>query len=156
MKESIIEYEHLVLRVIAFDTTADLPHSYILNIAKQMRLENQEVKFAWMFMNDSFRDRRVISTPPAVIACACLHLGMTLNSKGRFPIAANGGRKTSISSSSSSSMSMSLSLSMGASAEEGDVDDEESFLAKWWGLYGISDNALWEAAEWISACSNPS
>lgn len=127
MKEAIIEHEHLVLRIIAFDTTADLPHAYILNIAKQMQLENQEVKFAWMFMNDSFRNRRVISTPPAVIACACLYLGILLKSKAHVAI----NKKILLPSREYN-------------------DGEEGSLAKWWGLYGISDAALWDAAEWIS------
>jgi hypothetical protein len=138
MKEAVVQHEHLILRIIAFDTTADLPHAFLLNVAKQLRLENEEVKYAWMFMNDSFRDKRVIFTPPAVLACACLHLGMIFNSKET-----NGddsGRTKVIDRSD-----------LLPSSEDG--DDEESFLAKWWGLYGIDNRALAEAAEWISSCS---
>jgi hypothetical protein len=139
MKEAVVQHEHLILRIIAFDTTADLPHAYLLNVAKQLRLENEEVKYAWMFMNDSFRDKRVIFTPPAVLACACLHLGMIFNSKG-----ANG------DDSGGTARAIDRSDLL-PSSEDG--DDEESFLAKWWGLYGIDNRALAEAAEWISSCS---
>ena len=34
MKEAIIEQEHALLRILAFKTEVDLPHIYLLNIAR--------------------------------------------------------------------------------------------------------------------------
>ena len=76
MKVSVVEQEHFMLRVLNFSTSVDVPHSHLLNVARFLRLNNEEVKHSWMFLNDSFFDRRIITTPPAVAACACIFLGM--------------------------------------------------------------------------------
>lgn len=76
-----------------------------------------------MFLNDSFFDRRIISTSPAVVACSCIYLGikasvLSSTKKNIFPF-----------------------------DESGDSDH------KWWTKLAVSDDVLFLTSDWISDIS---
>jgi hypothetical protein len=75
MKEAVVEQEHHLLRILAFNTEMDLPHAYLLNMARYLQLDSREVKCAWMYLNGSLYDRQIVSVPPSLVAVACLYLG---------------------------------------------------------------------------------
>lgn len=153
MKNSVVEQEHFLLRVIGFSTSSKVPHSHLLNIARYLplnyeyslflcsshflqlfchilffslrylRLGNEEIKYAWMFLNDSFFDLRIISAPPAVIACSCIYLGIKASvlpctRKKTFPL-------------------------------EGYGDSDH----KWWTKLAVSDDILFLTCDWITKIS---
>lgn len=72
-----------------------------------------------MFLNDSFFDLRIVSTSPAVVACACIYLG----------IAAAVSTLTNKPSESSS---------------RGSINSQ-----KWWTKLAIDDVILLTTSDWI-------
>lgn len=75
MKEAVVEQEHHLLRVLAFNTEIDLPHAYLLNMARFLELGSREVKCAWMYLNGSLYDSQILRVCPALVAIASLCLG---------------------------------------------------------------------------------
>jgi hypothetical protein len=90
---------------------------------RYLRIGNEEIKYAWMFLNDSFFDRRIISTPPAVIACSCIYLGI----------------KASVLSSTKKKIF--------PFEDCGDSDH------KWWTKLAVSDDVLFLTCDWITKIS---
>ena len=75
MKETVVEQEHHLLRVLAFSTEIDLPHAYLLNMARYLQVGSREVKCAWMYLNGALYDSQIVHDCPALVAIACLCLG---------------------------------------------------------------------------------
>mmetsp|Transcript_17013 Transcript_17013/g.37832 ORF Transcript_17013/g.37832 Transcript_17013/m.37832 type:complete len:236 (+) Transcript_17013:82-789(+) len=79
-KEAIIAKEHEVLRFLRFDVDVDLPHKYLLNIARYLHLDQDVVHIAWRHLNDAFMssrtaDRHIINHPQ-ILASACILLAI--------------------------------------------------------------------------------
>ena len=97
---------------------------YLLSFSpRYLRIGNDEIKYAWMFLNDSFFDRTIISTPPAVIACSCIYLGikasvLSTTRKKTFP-------------------------------SENCADGDH----KWWTKLAVSDDILFLTCDWITKIS---
>jgi hypothetical protein len=77
-----------------------------------------------MFLNDSFLDKRVITTSPSVVACACLYLGIKIQ-KEYSSIKGNGACKDGVNNG----------------------DDQ------WWLKLSINEDILYYTADWITDIS---
>jgi preprotein translocase subunit Sec63 len=77
-----------------------------------------------MFLNDSLLDKRVITTSPSVVACACLYLGIKIHKE--------------YSSSKANILS------------KNDVYDKED---QWWVKLSINEDNLYNTADWITEVS---
>jgi cyclin L len=78
-KVSIVAHESAILRFIGFDTTIDLPYSYIMNFVRWLQLTNRVAQVAVALVNDSLG--AVIHHPPhqvavASVSCATCESGM--------------------------------------------------------------------------------
>lgn len=82
------------------------------------------MKYSWMFLNDSFFDKKVLVFSPTVIACACIYLG-----KKSYIIYHD--RKY---------------INKDKNLLEKDRD-------KWWTKLGINDDILFSSISWISDIS---
>ena len=91
---------------------------------RYLKLKNDEVKFAWMFLNDCFFDRKVIDCTPTVLACACIYLGkrstMLYHNRNNTP-----NNKTILNNASD----------------------------KWWLRLGVTDDILFNSSAWIADIS---
>lgn len=96
-----------------------LSHLYF-HIFRYLRLSNEEVKLSWMFLNDSFFDIRILSTSSAVLACACIYLGIT-------------------------TADSTLSNQGSESSSRGSINSQ-----KWWKKLSIDDDILFTTADWIA------
>jgi hypothetical protein len=43
---------------------------------RYLKLTSEEVKYSYMFLNDSLFSEKITSTPPAVTASSCIYLGV--------------------------------------------------------------------------------
>jgi hypothetical protein len=93
-------------------------------IDRYLRLNKLEIKYAWMFLNDSFLDKRVITTSPSVVACACLYLGIKIHKE--------------------------YSSSKANISYKNDVYDKED---QWWVKLSINEDILYDTADWITEVS---
>ena len=77
-----------------------------------------------MFLNDSFHDKRIITTSPSVVACACLYLAIKIHK---------------MYSSSKSIVSY--------------EDDVHNNTNHWWLKLSINEDTLYYTADWITDIS---
>jgi|EP00624_Nannochloropsis_granulata_P000935 hypothetical protein len=79
LKESVIDTEQLVLRVLGFDLDTDRPYRLLLNYARSLRARPEMVEVAWSLLNDSlFSPVFCLTRPSQAQAVAVLHLAQRL------------------------------------------------------------------------------
>ena len=79
MKESVVDTEQLVLRVLGFDLNTYQPYRLLLNYARSLRARPLMVEVAWALLNDSlFSPVCCLKRPPQAQAVAALHLAQRM------------------------------------------------------------------------------
>lgn len=79
MKESVVDTEQLVLRVLGFDLDTYQPYRLLLNYARSLRARPLMVEVAWALLNDSlFSPACCLLRPPQAQAVAALHLAQRM------------------------------------------------------------------------------
>eukprot|EP00600_Ochromonadales_sp_CCMP1393_P013423 CAMPEP_0175012476 /NCGR_PEP_ID=MMETSP0005-20121125/9329_1 /TAXON_ID=420556 /ORGANISM="Ochromonas sp., Strain CCMP1393" /LENGTH=231 /DNA_ID=CAMNT_0016268715 /DNA_START=71 /DNA_END=766 /DNA_ORIENTATION=+ len=151
-KEGIIAKEHELLRIIGFNVEFEPPHKYLLNIARHLRRNKDEVRVAWAILNDTYASSECISAisqhqsgavssrtvsgnnssnihialvKPVIIASACLLLALEVCSE-------EGYGRPSINS-----------------AEYTRQHRIKGLPTHWWRQFGVEDAELYKAASQI-------
>ncbi|KAF0697876.1 Aste57867_11459 [Aphanomyces stellatus] len=78
LKESLLDAEQSVLRVIRFDMDIPLPYQYLLNYTKVLESPRLVVQIALTLTSDLFYSPRALLYAPHVIAAACIYLAIEL------------------------------------------------------------------------------
>ncbi len=79
LKETVVDTEQLVLRVLGFDLDTYQPYRILLNYARSLRARPVLVEVAWALLNDSlFSPTCCHVRPPQAQAVAALHLAQRL------------------------------------------------------------------------------
>lgn len=73
-KDSASRCEQQLLRVLGFDLDVKHPHHYLLHIVRELEGTEQLATVAYYICNDSMQTALCLQYPPAVIACAAVHL----------------------------------------------------------------------------------
>jgi len=72
-KANVVAQEQVILRGVSFQTYVDVPHKYLLNIARSLGLSCGPVYTSYGLMNDCFLYPQCISLRPATLSTACLY-----------------------------------------------------------------------------------
>jgi hypothetical protein len=84
-KETVMIMERILLQTINFDLQVDHPYRHLLNYAKHLNADRDEmqelVQTAWTFINDSLCTTICLQWEPEVVAIAVLYLAGKLTQK---------------------------------------------------------------------------
>jgi hypothetical protein len=142
MKDLIIDQEHMLLRVLAFDTYVDLPHTYLLNIARELNFGRAVTKLALTIINDSILSERILSCDPLLVACAGLVCGRDIKKRMILSQAAASG----VGGAGKHSGNRSGHYSSGT----GDAGNRIQIPSnQWWRSYDIDNTKLQQTVDWI-------
>ncbi len=152
-KEQIIQLEQNILRTLNFNLEFDLPHKYMLNIARFMKFTQNIVRIAWCLLNDALLSRECVTTPPEVVACGCLLVAQkTVEKLIAFEQAA-----THSSLASDDTTSPSNTSTVNGSSESGGSGSGNGSDSRWWSVHlGLRDSDVLGVADWLCATKKAS
>ena len=78
LKDKIIRYEQVVLRVLHFEVDVKHPHHFVLHFVKRLNGSRDLAKLAWSISNDSMLTFLALYYEPHCIAVACIFLASEL------------------------------------------------------------------------------
>eukprot|EP01083_Nonionella_stella_P277883 944857_1 len=78
MKDALSRSEMVLLRSLKFELDVTLPQQFVLFVCKHLHLSKEMSKVAWCITNDSLRTPAMLLYPPHAVACACVHLALSL------------------------------------------------------------------------------
>lgn len=81
MKEEVIKFEQLLLRVFAFDLNVQHPHHFVLHFVRDLEGSEELASTAWCILNDSLCSTLCLQYRPEPVACAAIYLAGELIGK---------------------------------------------------------------------------
>ena len=142
-------------------------------IIRYLRLSCKEVKYSWMFLNDCILSTKILDTNPAVIASACLYLGIRYSQKrknyqngidyyhilksGVNNTHGNGTYNSSESNNNEQRVESTIPIPITSFHDDGDDVQVVQHSDEWWEIFGITKSEIFSTASWIVDFSvNPS
>lgn len=151
IREAVISAEQVLLRATGFDTSVDIAHKYLFNMARSLCLSCPTVQYAIALLNDCYLDAKCLSLSPVALAACCLQLGIhTVGISSSESFHETDTKEETISIVIKEALPETVSTAR-VCLKSPNHHFHKILKTSWWSIhFGIDPDAFWEALEFVS------